>query len=222
MENITKMMSTVLRELQLDQDQLWRRIERVIVMSVISAIGFISKGIRESRQVHATFFQLFGFDILIDSDMRPKVLEVNYRPSLCSDIPPETQLKRDMIRDICHIVRPTDKPKASQLSESWDAWQRFTADNPPTRTRFAKIFPAVGKRQQRYNQAIAAMRQANTEWDTTLPNCKVPARIEGENVGPQGKQPTHHRGAVGRQSPSHSRPCPCRSAAQVAGDDVGI
>jgi hypothetical protein len=188
MENITKMMSTVFTELHFNRERLWRRIDQVIALSVISAIGFISKGIRESRQDVATFFQLFGFDVLIDSDKRPKVLEVNYRPSLCGDIAAERQLKQDMIVDLCHVVRPANRPQSPQLSESWVAWQRFVVENPATKVGFDRIFPTRGKRQQQYKAAIAAVRRANTEWDPALPNSRVPAKIRSERGG-QAVQP---------------------------------
>jgi hypothetical protein len=210
MEDITKMMSQVFQELPIETERLWRRIDRVIAMSVISAIGFISKGIQESGQGFATFFQLFGFDILLDTDLRPKVLEVNYRPSLCSDIADERQLKREMIVDTCLLVLPKSTPEAPQLSESWGAWQRFTVENTPTHPGFVKILPDQGKRQQRYHEAIKAMRQADTAWDPKMPTLKVPAKIavhpaKTSNSLSKGTKPVpsvaQRRSAVARQPP---------------------
>lgn len=45
-------------------------------------------------------FELFGFDILIDSNLNPWLLEVNLSPSLGCDSPLDQKIKGELICEI--------------------------------------------------------------------------------------------------------------------------
>jgi hypothetical protein len=47
-----------------------------------------------------------GFDVLVGADSRPRVLEVNYRPSLDTHWMEERRMKEDVIRDCMRIGCP--------------------------------------------------------------------------------------------------------------------
>ena len=49
-------------------------------------------------------YELFGFDILIDSDLKPWLLEVNVCPSLSSSSPLDKQIKTMLLSDVLHII----------------------------------------------------------------------------------------------------------------------
>jgi len=51
-----------------------------------------------------SYFELYGFDILIDADLKPWVLEVNVCPSLISASPLDRKIKTALISDIMHLV----------------------------------------------------------------------------------------------------------------------
>lgn len=48
-------------------------------------------------------FEVFGFDILIDSDLKPWVLEVNLSPSLATDAPLDLKIKANLITDTLNM-----------------------------------------------------------------------------------------------------------------------
>lgn len=50
------------------------------------------------------FFELYGFDVLIDQDLKPWVLEANVCPSLNSASPLDKKIKTALISDIMHLV----------------------------------------------------------------------------------------------------------------------
>ena len=49
-------------------------------------------------------FELYGFDILIDSDLKPWLLEVNLSPSLNTEAPIDMKIKSAMISDLLSLV----------------------------------------------------------------------------------------------------------------------
>lgn len=44
-------------------------------------------------------FEILGFDILIDSKLRPYLLEVNHTPSFSTDTPLDSFIKKNLIKD---------------------------------------------------------------------------------------------------------------------------
>ena len=49
-------------------------------------------------------FQLFGFDVMLDADMRPWLIEVNVSPDLAETAPLDKQLKHALAADMLHVV----------------------------------------------------------------------------------------------------------------------
>ena len=49
-------------------------------------------------------FELFGFDILLDSDLEPWLLEVNLSPSLAVDSPLDFNIKTSLLSDTFNLV----------------------------------------------------------------------------------------------------------------------
>ena len=108
---ITRMVTDVFEVLRgqgVDTDKLWQRIDSAIVLTILSAYGYISEA--EIRQCPASIyprcFQILGFDVLIDENYNPTILEVNYRPSLNSDTAAERDMKVDMLSSAMKIVTP--------------------------------------------------------------------------------------------------------------------
>lgn len=64
------------------------------------------------------FVELYGFDVLIDSDLKPWLLEVNLSPSLGCDSPLDIRLKSAMLSDLLTLVGipavdPVTRPKSA-------------------------------------------------------------------------------------------------------------
>lgn len=49
-------------------------------------------------------FEILGFDVLVDSDLKPWLLEVNLSPSLACDSPLDLAIKQNLIVDSFNIV----------------------------------------------------------------------------------------------------------------------
>ncbi len=53
-------------------------------------------------------FELYGFDVLIDAQLKPWLIEVNASPSLTTTTEVDRQIKMNLINDCFRIVIPPD------------------------------------------------------------------------------------------------------------------
>jgi len=97
----------------LEYDQLLERIKDIIIKSLIAVetpmrsewgrafdnveAGWAARG--ASGAAPSTCFEMYGFDVLIDSDLKPWLLEVNICPSLSSGSPLDKRIKTTLVAD---------------------------------------------------------------------------------------------------------------------------
>ncbi|KAI3367215.1 hypothetical protein L3Q82_008269 [Scortum barcoo] len=100
-------MSAVLRYLKQegkDTTLLMRQVEDLIIKAVLSAELQISTACKMFVPHKTNCFELYGFDVLIDSNLKPWLLEVNLSPSLACDAPLDLKIKASMIADMFSLV----------------------------------------------------------------------------------------------------------------------
>ena len=61
-------------------------------------------------------FEVLGFDVMLDSNLHPIILEVNYTPSFTTDTPLDLQIKEYLIRDTLVLLNLSNKAKNDALS----------------------------------------------------------------------------------------------------------
>ena len=52
-------------------------------------------------------FQILGYDIIIDNNMKPWLIEINQFPSFATDSPLDYQIKFGLVKDSLKIMRLT-------------------------------------------------------------------------------------------------------------------
>ncbi|XP_039992514.1 tubulin polyglutamylase TTLL5 isoform X4 [Xiphias gladius] len=100
-------MSAVLRYLKQegkDTTLLMRQVEDLIIKAVLSAELQIATACKMFVPHKTNCFELYGFDVLIDSNLKPWLLEVNLSPSLACDAPLDLKIKASMIADMFSLV----------------------------------------------------------------------------------------------------------------------
>ncbi|CAD8086279.1 unnamed protein product [Paramecium sonneborni] len=114
-------LSSVLKYLQdqgHDVKQLLNQIKQVIVKTIQSVQGELSHLYRSQQHNNDGIeqcFELFGFDILLDSSLKPWLLEVNHTPSFSTDTPLDKIIKRNLILDTLILLDVKNKPKKIYL-----------------------------------------------------------------------------------------------------------
>jgi len=93
-----------------DAEAVFVRIERVVIKTLIAVEGSINAQMIRQRAprcsasalsaeslirwlLRTCCFELFGFDVLLDDELQPHLLEVNISPSLSSSSPLDKQIK---------------------------------------------------------------------------------------------------------------------------------
>ncbi|XP_063878437.1 tubulin polyglutamylase TTLL5-like isoform X4 [Scylla paramamosain] len=134
-------LSAFLRHLKsqgIDTGSLMRSIEDVIIKSLLAASYQMNTATNMFVPHPRNCFELYGFDILIDSQLKPWVLEVNLSPSLNIDQPLDLKIKSAMLADLFSLVgvqvmnpytaktssRPSVFRKLPYLRYSMDAYEK--------------------------------------------------------------------------------------------------
>ncbi|KAK6758263.1 hypothetical protein RB195_015839 [Necator americanus] len=100
-------LGALLRHLEkegIDAKMLMIRIEDIIVKSLLSVQTRITSACRTITPHVGTNFELFGFDVLVDADLKPWLLEVNLSPSLSCDAPLDSLVKSRLICDLFNLA----------------------------------------------------------------------------------------------------------------------
>jgi len=56
-------------------------------------------------------FQILGFDVMMDSDLKPWLIEVNHAPSLATDSPFDLKIKSKLVYDTIRLLNLNPKRK---------------------------------------------------------------------------------------------------------------
>ncbi|XP_077288400.1 putative tubulin polyglutamylase TTLL2 [Arctopsyche grandis] len=76
--------------------RLWQRVAALVVLTALAQAA----GIPPSRNC----FEFFGFDVLVDADLRPWLLEVNLSPALANDCDADEIVKKPLLHDLFDLL----------------------------------------------------------------------------------------------------------------------
>ncbi|BHF69531.1 Tubulin polyglutamylase ttll5 [Sparganum proliferum] len=121
-----------------DTAGLMLRIEDIIIKSFLAVESPIVSACHLFQAGKNNCFELYGFDIIVDENLRPWLLEVNLSPSLACDTPLDFKVKSSMLADLltlagiqCHD--PSRKYHAGVNHSSVNSLvPNFTAPRQPT------------------------------------------------------------------------------------------
>ncbi|XP_066483529.1 tubulin polyglutamylase TTLL5 isoform X2 [Tiliqua scincoides] len=173
-------MSAMLRYLKQegrDTTALMANVEDLIIKTIISAELAIATACKAFVPHRGVCFELYGFDVLIDSTLKPWLLEVNLSPSLACDAPLDLKIKASMISDMFTLVG-------------------FVCQDPGQRSSRASYYSSEARRnpyQKSQRPASAQSRSTNAKLrsrplsasDAEMKNLMPSARekVSGKHVG---------------------------------------
>ena len=87
----------------IDYAEVYNRIKDVCIKTLMSVEPYIVSQSRTSKNRNSCF-EIYGFDVLIDQNLKPWLLEVNVLPSLSSSSPFDKQVKSMLLSDTFHLL----------------------------------------------------------------------------------------------------------------------
>jgi tubulin polyglutamylase TTLL4 len=86
-----------------DYDSTMVKIKDVLIKTVLSVENPIVTAMSGTKNKNVCF-ELFGFDIIMDDQLKPWLLEVNVLPSLSSSSPMDKYIKSLLLSDCYYLV----------------------------------------------------------------------------------------------------------------------
>lgn len=94
-----------LEQIGIDMNLLWSKCFDVIIKALIVGEHPVISAMKWNCSYRTNCFELYGFDILIDSDLKPWLLEINLSPSLNPDDSPlDHVIKSNLVADAFNLV----------------------------------------------------------------------------------------------------------------------
>jgi tubulin polyglutamylase TTLL4 len=101
----------------IDFDKIMDRIEKIVITTIMSVHKRNSSGLQSLPNKNCCY-ELFGFDILLDSNLKAWLMEVNISPSMKSSCSLDFEVKRNLASDTFNLV-------GFQISQLESISQRF-------------------------------------------------------------------------------------------------
>ena len=105
--------------MNLDVDMLFKKIHDIVIKTIISAEPLLWNGVEmylpntyqfdtncliDTKKKNNNCFELLGFDILVDEQFKPWLLEVNLSPSISTDTALDFKVKGSLLADLFTLV----------------------------------------------------------------------------------------------------------------------
>ena len=97
-----------LEQVGIDMNLMWSRIYDVILKTLSCGDNYVIQAMKKNQMYRLNCFEVFGFDILLDSDLKPWLVEVNLSPSLSPESPLDMTIKQNLLINtwnLCGIKR---------------------------------------------------------------------------------------------------------------------
>jgi tubulin polyglutamylase TTLL5 len=82
----------------IETTSLWKRIKDLCLKTLVA--------VNDDIQFQPNSFEMFGFDVIFDEQLKPWLIEVNSCPSLARDTALDVTVKESVVRDTIELVNP--------------------------------------------------------------------------------------------------------------------
>ncbi|XP_038659092.1 probable tubulin polyglutamylase TTLL2 [Scyliorhinus canicula] len=148
-----------LHSLNINELLMWQRISNIVTMTLLT--------ITPSIPSPPNCLELFGFDILIDDNIKPWLLEVNYSPALIVDCNADVIVKKGLLYDLIDLLnyKEVDTLRQRGYPSPWK-YNAHSRDHPSflVTNSFRKVLPLHSNTSKK-----AFMNPLKESW-TTTPN----------------------------------------------------
>ena len=87
-----------------DTDKVWKDMCDIIVKTIMASDGVVSSSVKANVAQRSCVHELFGFDVMLDNNLKPSIIEVNISPSLHSASQLDRDIKGRLLRDVFNLA----------------------------------------------------------------------------------------------------------------------
>lgn len=151
------------KEQGLSYEALMSEIKDILIKTIIMIAEQTAKKVTELSCEGNKLFEVYGFDVIIDENIRPWLLEVNLNPSLSCDSEMDTKVKSMMISDALSVAgMPIEQGDREDLASEFE-YEKARSGN------FENIFPKKNAIKY-YAQFLEGASEKNAELWNELDN----------------------------------------------------
>ncbi|XP_075368767.1 tubulin monoglutamylase TTLL4 [Mycteria americana] len=99
-----KALWSYLNQKGVNSEAIWEKIKDIVIKTIIASEPYVNSLVKMYVRRPYCCHELFGFDIMLDENLKPWILEVNISPSLHSNSPLDVSIKGQMIRDLLNLA----------------------------------------------------------------------------------------------------------------------
>lgn len=85
-------------------DLMWSRIYDLIIKSILGGEHYVQAAMKKYNLSRNNCFEIFGYDVILDSELKPWLLEVNLSPSLACESPLDLTIKSNLLADTFNMI----------------------------------------------------------------------------------------------------------------------
>ncbi|XP_025835866.1 probable tubulin polyglutamylase TTLL2 [Agrilus planipennis] len=153
---------------------LWQKIEVIVVLTVLSHLAQIPPTLN--------CFEFLGFDILIDENIRPWLLEVNLSPALGNDCDTDRLVKKPLLHDLFDLL---GFPLYNTGLSVFNIWNEESKENTlgnsecqkvssvKSHQRALSVVHAAGKWRQKQKRISSASKDKLSSFRSTSKNSQL-------------------------------------------------
>ena len=149
----------------IDDEVLWQRIHNIITWTMLAQAPTVPKV--------DCCYELFGFDVLIDTNLKPWLLEVNFSPALSLDCATDYNVKKPMLSDLTDLLGFKD----SDGERGGESFKKLTRLKQKHSHGFNRTNKNMGNRRPQASRL--ALRKSSVPPDKRV---KPPAMIRSSSL----------------------------------------
>jgi len=100
----------------IDINLMWSRIYDLIIKSILAGENYVYNALKKTCLHRTNCFEVFGYDVMLDQNYKPWLIEVNLSPSLACDSPLDLEIKSNLLSDTFNMIgiKQFDRKKESE------------------------------------------------------------------------------------------------------------